>query len=117
MPIHSETKGEDIDVQKEEIVAAPEPSEIDQEKEPLTLPSLHKAINLYRPPIPLTCHPKEVDNDKKPLKLKDLESFIVSISIGGKETTKEMLDLGASTNIMPCSVYLRLGLCKLKLTP
>ena len=27
MPLHSETKGEDIEVQKEEIIAAPKPSE------------------------------------------------------------------------------------------
>ena len=82
MPLISETKGEDIKEPKEEIIAVPEPSEIDKEMELLPLPSLHKAANPYRPPIPLKCRPKEVDNDKKPLKMKDFESFMVNISIG-----------------------------------
>ena len=30
--LHSETKGKDIEVQRKEIVAAPEPFEIDQER-------------------------------------------------------------------------------------
>ena len=37
MPLHFDTKGKYIEVQKEKIVAAPEPSEIDQEREPLPL--------------------------------------------------------------------------------
>ena len=41
---------------------------------------------------------------------------MVNISIGGKETTRAMLDLGASINIMCYSIYLQLGLGKLKST-
>ena len=41
---------------------------------------------------------------------------MVNISIGGKEKMQAMLDLGASINIMPYSVYRRLGLGKLKST-
>ena len=67
MSLHSETKGEDIEVQKEEIIVAPEPSEIDQEKEPLPLPSLHKVTNPYRSTIPPTCLPQQPIDDK-PLK-------------------------------------------------
>ena len=73
----------------------------DKVSEPRSLPSLHKAANPYRLPIPLKCHPKEVDNDIKSLKMKDLRSFMVNISIGGKETARAMLDLGVSINIMP----------------
>ena len=49
--------------------------------------------------------------------MKDHGSFIVNISIGGKETTRAILDLRENINIMTYSVYLRLGLCKLKSTP
>ena len=39
---------------------------------------------------------------------------MVNITIGGKKTTQAMLDLRESINIMPYSIYLRLGLGKLK---
>ena len=52
MPLHSVTKGEEIEEPKqEEIVATPTQSEIDKVREPLSLPSLHKAANPYRPLI------------------------------------------------------------------
>ena len=54
MPLYITTKGGDREEQKEDILA-PIPSETEQEKELLSLPSLHKATNPYRPPIPLTC--------------------------------------------------------------
>ena len=82
----------------------------------MPLPSLHKVANPYRSPIPPMCHPQE-DNGDKPLKLKDPGSFMVNIIIWGKKTTQAMFDLGASNNIKPYSVYLRLGMGKLKSTP
>ena len=107
MQLHSNTKGEEIEEpKKEEIVATPTQSETDKVKELLSLLSLQKAANPYRSQIPLKCRPKEANNDKKPLKMKDSRSFIVNISIGGKEKIKAMLDLGVSINIMPYSVYL-----------
>ena len=42
---------------------------------------------------------------------------MVNISIEGKKIARAMLDLGASINIIPYSVYQRLGLGKLKPTP
>ena len=118
MPLHYKTKGEDIEEPiKEEIIKAPAPFEIDQERGPLPFSILHKAANPYRLPIPLKCYPKKVDNDKKLQKLKDPGSFMVSISIGGKENMRAILDLGVSINIMPDSIYLRLGLGQLKLAP
>ena len=41
---------------------------------------------------------------------------MVNITTGGKKTTQAMFDLGVSINIMPYSIYLQLGLGKLKLT-
>ena len=48
-------------------------------------------------------------------KLKDLSSSI-NVTIGDKLVDKAMLDLGASINLMPYLVYLRLGLGDLKAT-
>ena len=54
---------------------------------------------------------------KLPPKLKDPGSFSINITIGDKKVEKAMLDLGASINLMPYSVYLQLGLGELKATP
>ena len=70
MPLHSEIKGEDIEEPKDDISALLQ-FETDQEREPLPLPSLHKAINPYRSPIPPVCCPRKDNNDKKSLKLKE----------------------------------------------
>ncbi|CAL9024824.1 unnamed protein product [Prunus brigantina] len=43
---------------------------------------------------------------KLPPKLKDPGSFTIGITIGNKQAEKAMLDLGASINLMPYSVYL-----------
>ncbi|XP_048229002.1 uncharacterized protein LOC125369811 [Ricinus communis] len=51
-----------------------------------------------------------------PLKMKDLGSFTINITIGDKKDTKIMLDLGASINLMPYSMYALLGLGELKPT-
>ncbi|XP_020415512.1 uncharacterized protein LOC109948026 [Prunus persica] len=53
---------------------------------------------------------------KLPPKLKDPGSFSINITIGDKLVEKPMLDLGASINLMPYSVYLQLGLGGLKAT-
>ena len=58
MPLYTEIKGKDIEEQKEDISAST-PIKIDQEREPLPLPSLYKAANPYRPPIPPTCYPRK----------------------------------------------------------
>ncbi|XP_015581612.2 uncharacterized protein LOC107262148 [Ricinus communis] len=51
-----------------------------------------------------------------PLKMKDPGSFTINITIGDKKDTKATLDLGASINLMPYSMYERLGLEELKPT-
>ena len=51
-----------------------------------------------------------------PPKLKDPRSFNINITIGNGEVVKAMLDLGASINLMPYSIYAQLGLGELKNT-
>ncbi|KAL6310981.1 hypothetical protein AAG906_019968 [Vitis piasezkii] len=47
---------------------------------------------------------------KSPLKYKDPGSPTISVMIGGKIVEKALLDLGASVNLLPYSVYKQLGL-------
>ncbi|KAK1588944.1 hypothetical protein Q3G72_028877 [Acer saccharum] len=51
-----------------------------------------------------------------PPKLKDPGSFCINITVGGTQLEKAMLDLGASINLMPYSIYKQLGLNELKPT-
>ncbi|WJZ82921.1 hypothetical protein VitviT2T_002642 [Vitis vinifera] len=53
---------------------------------------------------------------KSPLKYKDSGSPTISVMIGGKVVEKALLDLGASVNLLPYSVYKQLGLGELKPT-
>ncbi|WKA06749.1 hypothetical protein VitviT2T_024634 [Vitis vinifera] len=53
---------------------------------------------------------------KSPLKYKDPGCPTISVMIGGKVVEKALLDLGASVNLLPYSVYKQLGLGKLKPT-
>ncbi|KAL6340768.1 hypothetical protein AAG906_027958 [Vitis piasezkii] len=53
---------------------------------------------------------------KSPLKYKDPGCPTISIMIGGKVVEKALLDLGASVNLLPYSVYKQLGLGELKPT-
>ncbi|KAI3719843.1 hypothetical protein L6452_20748 [Arctium lappa] len=48
--------------------------------------------------------------NKIPPKLKDLGSFTIPCSIGGKEVGKALCDLGASVNLMPLSIFNSLGI-------
>ena len=49
-------------------------------------------------------------------KLKDPRSFYISCTIGNCKLEKALYDLGASVNLMPLSVFKKLGLGKVKLT-
>ncbi|RVW29358.1 hypothetical protein CK203_115517 [Vitis vinifera] len=53
---------------------------------------------------------------KSPLKYKDPGSPTISVMIGGKVVEKALLDLGASVNLIPYSIYQQLGLGELKPT-
>ena len=53
---------------------------------------------------------------KSPLKYKDPGSPTISVMNGGKVVEKALLDLGASLNLLPYSVYKQLGFGELKPT-
>ncbi|XP_021831499.1 uncharacterized protein LOC110771497 [Prunus avium] len=53
---------------------------------------------------------------KLPLKLEDPDNFDIPINIRDKKVGRAMLDLGASINLMPYSVYQKIGLEGMKKT-
>ena len=53
---------------------------------------------------------------KTPVKYKDPGCPIISVNIGGISVEKALLDLGASVNLLPYSMYKQLGLGELKPT-
>nr|CAN63589.1 hypothetical protein VITISV_009072 [Vitis vinifera] len=56
-------------------------------------------------------------NYKSPVKYKDPGCPTISVMIGGTLVEKALLDLGASVNLLPYSIYKQLGLGELKPTP
>ena len=53
---------------------------------------------------------------KTPIKYKDPGCPTISVNIGGTCVDKALLDLGASVNLLPYSVYKQMGLRELKPT-
>ena len=53
---------------------------------------------------------------KTPVKYKDPGCHTITVNIGGTYVEKALLDLGASVNLLPYSVYKKLGLGELKPT-
>ncbi|XP_047147706.1 uncharacterized protein LOC124820112 [Vigna umbellata] len=51
-----------------------------------------------------------------PPKLKDLRSFVIPCEIGNITVGKALCDLGASINLMPLSIFKRLGIGEVKPT-
>ncbi|XP_022156804.1 uncharacterized protein LOC111023637 [Momordica charantia] len=47
---------------------------------------------------------------KIPAKMKDPRSFTIPVSIGGQQIGIALCDLGASINLMPLSIYSKLGI-------
>ena len=64
----------------------------------------------------LTKQVSAIIQSKTPVKYKDLGSPTISVNIGGTCIDKALLDLGASVNLLPYSVYKQLGLGELKPT-
>ena len=64
----------------------------------------------------LTEHVSAIIQSKYPVKYKDPGSPTIPVNIGGNCINKALLDLGASVNLMPHSVYKQLGLGELKPT-
>ena len=64
----------------------------------------------------LTEQVSAIIQSKYPVKYKDPGSPTISVNIGGNCMDESLLDLGASVNLMPYSVYKKLGLGELKPT-
>ena len=64
----------------------------------------------------LTEHVSALIQSKYPVKYKDPGSPTIPVNIGGNCIDKALLDLGASVNLMPHSVYKQLGLGELEPT-
>ena len=64
----------------------------------------------------LTEQVSAIIQSKNPFKYKDLGSPTISVNIGGNCIDKSLLELGASVNLLPYSVYKQLGLGELKPT-
>ena len=64
----------------------------------------------------LTEHVSAIIQNKYPIKYKDPGSPTIPFNIGGNCIDKSLLDLGASVNLMPHSIYIQLGLGDLKPT-
>ena len=64
----------------------------------------------------LTEQVSAIIQSKYPIKYKDPGSPTISVNIGGNCIDKSLFDLGASVNLMPYSVYKKLGLGELKPT-
>ena len=64
----------------------------------------------------LTEQVSAIIQSKNPVKYKDPGSPTISVNIGGNCINKSLLDLGASVNLLPYSVYKQLGLSELKPT-
>ncbi|RVW22607.1 hypothetical protein CK203_109490 [Vitis vinifera] len=64
----------------------------------------------------LTEQVSAIIQSKSPVKYKDPGCPTISVNIGGTHVEKALLDLGASVNLLPYSVYKQLGLGELKPT-
>ena len=64
----------------------------------------------------LTEQVSAIIQSKNPVKYKDPRSPTISVNIGGTCIDKSLLDLGASVNLLPYSMYMQLGLGELKPT-
>ncbi|RVW72589.1 hypothetical protein CK203_060058 [Vitis vinifera] len=72
---------------------------------------LHVTKNAF-----LTEQVSSIIQSKSPVKYKDPGCPTISVNIGGTHVEKALLDLGASVNLLPYSVYKQLGLGGLKPT-
>ena len=64
----------------------------------------------------LTEQVSAIIGNKTPVKYKDPGCPTISVNIGGTSVEKALLDLGASVNLLPYSMYKRFGLGELKST-
>ena len=77
--------------------------------------TIKKGLGIKKKAI-LTEQVSAIIQSKNLIKYKDLGSPTISVNIGGNCINKSLLDLGASVNLLPYSVYKQLGLGELKPT-
>ncbi|KAJ9691560.1 hypothetical protein PVL29_013672 [Vitis rotundifolia] len=77
--------------------------------------TIKKGLNVNKKAF-LTEQVSAIIQCKSPVKYKDLGYPTISVMIGGTLVEKALLDLGASVNLLPYSVYKQLGLGELKPT-
>ena len=74
-----------------------------------------RGLNVYKKAF-LTEQVRAIIQCKTPVKYKDPSCPTISVNIGGTCVEKALLDLGASVNLLPYSMYRQLGLGELKPT-
>ena len=77
--------------------------------------TVKKGLNVNKKAI-LTEQVSAIIGNKTPVKYKDPGCPTISVNIGGISVEKALLDLGASVNLLPYSMYKQLGLGELKST-
>ena len=77
--------------------------------------TVKKGLNVNKKAF-LTEQVSAIIGNKTPAKYKDPGCPTISVNIGGISMEKALLDLGASVNLLPYSMYKRLGLGELKPT-
>ena len=77
--------------------------------------TVKKGLNVNKKAF-LTEQVSAIIGNKAPVKYKDPGCPTISVNIGGISLEKALLDLGASVNLLPYSMYKRLGLGELKPT-
>ena len=77
--------------------------------------TVKKGLNMNKKAF-LTEQVSAIIESKTPVKFKDPGCPTISVNIGGISVEKALLDLGASVNLLPYSMYKQLGLGELKPT-
>ena len=77
--------------------------------------TVKKGLNVNKKAF-LTEQVSAIIESKTPVKYKDTGCPTISVNIGGISVEKALLDLGASVNLLPYSMYKQLGLGELKPT-
>ena len=77
--------------------------------------TVKKSLNVNKKAF-LTEQVSAIIENKTPVKYKDPGCPTISVNIGGISVEKSLLDLGASVNLLPYSMYKQLGLGELKPT-
>ncbi|XP_075486244.1 uncharacterized protein LOC142525843 [Primulina tabacum] len=99
-------------VSREEKVDQPTPSKGNRD-----LKNLHSNIqSAEQEEVAFTGEDDKGRQGNLPQKLQDLGEFVVPCEIGGQSVKTTICDSGASVNIMPSSLYEKLGLSRIKTT-